>query len=173
MDRAVSIAIFLNPTYQYLHPEGLGLVEVTSEDDIAGYLSAGRVESLSTTSYFGHLDFWFHPVGPMSQSVNRPATELLLSATELTARTVPLLRGRVVLTSHDADGELAGLTRQQISRVASHRSRGRDQWVLDWRHSLDESALRGRLKTSRAGADRAAWADFRNALPRLRPRSDQ
>jgi hypothetical protein len=172
MDRAMSTAIFLNPSYRYLHPAGLGLVEVTSQDDIAGYLSAGRVESLSTTSSFGHLDFWFHPVGLMSQNVNRPATELLLGATQLTARTVPLLRGRVVLTSHDANGELAGLTRQQVSQVASHLSRDLDQWLLDWRYSLDGRALLRRLKTSRAVADRAAWEDFRNALSRLGPTSD-
>ncbi|MEE6140309.1 hypothetical protein SKC41_28830 [Mycobacterium sp. 050128] len=169
----MSIAIFLNPGHQYLHPEGLGLVEVTSQDDIAGYLGAGRVESLSTTSRFGHLDFWFHPVGLTSQDVNRPATELLLAATRLTARTVPLLRGRVVLTSHDENGELAGLTRQQISQVASHPSRGLDQWLLDWRYRVDRRALRRRVKTSRAGADRAGWEGFRNALPPPRPTSDQ
>lgn len=173
MDRAMSIAIFLNPSCQHLHPEGLDLVEATSDDEIAGYLSASRVESLSTTSVFGHLDFWFHSVELIYQSVNRPATELLLAATELTARTVPLLRGRVVLTSHDANGEIAGLTRQQISRIASHLSRGLDQWLLDWRYSLDGRALRRRRKTSRAGADRAALEGFKNALPRLRPTSDQ
>ncbi|WAJ47954.1 hypothetical protein OK015_28805 (plasmid) [Mycobacterium sp. Aquia_216] len=173
MEEAGSIAIFVNPTYQYLHPEGLAVVQAACEDDIAAFLSAGRVESLSTRSIFGHLDFWFGSVELMSQTVNRPATELLLAATELTARTVPLLRGRVVLTSHDVYGGLAGLTRQQMSRIASYQARGRDQWVLGWRYGLDGRALRRRLKARNTAADRAAWDDFRRGLSRLRPTLDQ
>lgn len=168
----MSIAIILNPIYQYLHPEGLGLVEVTTEDDIAGYLSSGRVESVSTTSHFGLLDFWFDTESLTTHDVNRPATELLLGATQSTARTVALLRGRVILTSHDATGDMAGLIRQQIYRVAAHRVRGRDRWLLDWRYRADDRALRRRLKTRGEARDRAAWGGLRSALP-PRPTSDQ
>jgi hypothetical protein len=47
--------------------------------------------------------------GLAPDDVNRPATELLLAATRFTAPTVPLMRGRIVLTSHDSSGNPAGL----------------------------------------------------------------
>jgi hypothetical protein len=73
-------------------------------------LRDSRLESIATTSEFGRLTFWFSPPTRLApDDVNRPATELLLAATRFTAPTVPLMRGRIVLTSHDSSGNPAGL----------------------------------------------------------------
>lgn len=156
------IAIFLNPTNKYLDLDGL--VDLASLDDIAAYVGAAQVESISTTSRFGHLDFWFHPTGQASRDVNRPATELLLAATPSTVKNVPLLRGRIVVSSHDEFGGPTSLTRQQITKMALHKNRVLDQWLLDLRYVVDARSLRRRLKVERAAANRAAWNNLSNAL---------
>ena len=51
------------------------------------------------------------------------ATELLLATTNLDAKTVPLLRGAVVIATHDSDGDLDGLSWQQLDLLAA-RTRG-------------------------------------------------
>ena len=52
--------------------------------------------------------------GSATAKVNRSATEMLLATTRFTAKTVPLLRGGVVVATHDAAGELDGLSWQQL-----------------------------------------------------------
>lgn len=75
------------------------------------------------TSADRQFDFWFSPSTHSCQRhVNRRATELLLATTTFTAKTVPLLRGCVVVATHDADGELDGLSWQQLDLLA-HRGR--------------------------------------------------
>jgi hypothetical protein len=69
----------------------------------------------SLTSADRQFDFWFSPSASRCQRrVNRSATELFLATTGFTAKTVPLLRGSVVVASHDADGDLDGLSWQQL-----------------------------------------------------------
>ncbi|ALI24199.1 hypothetical protein XA26_03330 [Mycolicibacterium fortuitum] len=71
------------------------------------------------TSADRQFDFWFSPSTHSCQRhVNRKATELLLATTEFTPKTVPLLRGCVVVATHDADGELDGLSWQQLDLLA-------------------------------------------------------
>lgn len=71
------------------------------------------------TSADGRFDFWFSPSTHSCQRhVNRRATELLLATTTFTAKTVPLLRGCVVVATHDGDGELDGLSWQQLDLLA-------------------------------------------------------
>lgn len=71
------------------------------------------------TSADRQFDFWFSPSTHSCQRhVNRKATELLLATTAFTPKTVPLLRGCVVVATHDADGELDGLSWQQLDRLA-------------------------------------------------------
>ncbi|KMV17142.1 hypothetical protein ACT17_17215 [Mycolicibacterium conceptionense] len=73
------------------------------------------------TSDDRQFDFWFSPATHSCQRhVNRQATELLLATTSFSAKTVPLLRGCVVVATHDADGELDGLSWQQLDLLA-HR----------------------------------------------------
>ena len=48
------------------------------------------------------------------RKVNLGATEMLLATTWFAAKTVPLLRGGVVVASHDSAGEPDGLDSQQL-----------------------------------------------------------
>lgn len=158
--------IFINYTNFYLHPSALDLVDVSGPDELATFLHApppdGRfVESFATTGSFGDLDFWFSPwPGPVPRDVNRPATALLLSAANFRAKTVPLLRGRVIVMTHDADGALAGLTDEQIRAIALHANRWRGPTRLDWRCAADDRAQRRRRKAQRTGAEREPWEKF-------------
>jgi hypothetical protein len=71
------------------------------------------------TSADGQFDFWFTPSTRRCQRrPNQVATELLLATTTFTAKTVPLLRGCVVVATHDADGDLDGLSWQQLDLLA-------------------------------------------------------
>ncbi|WP_370331037.1 hypothetical protein [Mycolicibacterium hippocampi] len=76
------------------------------------------------TSSDRQFDFW---VGTSTQDhqrrPNRRATELLLATTDLNAKTVPLLRGCVVVATHDADGDLDGLSWQQLDALGAESRR--------------------------------------------------
>lgn len=67
------------------------------------------------TSTDRQFDFWFSPSTARCQSrVNVRATELLLATTTFTAKSVPLLPGAIVVATHDADGDLDGLSWEQL-----------------------------------------------------------
>ena len=71
------------------------------------------------TSADRQFDFWFSPSTRRCQRRgNRSATQLLLATTSFTAKTVPLLRGSIVVATHDADGDLDGLSWQQLDVLA-------------------------------------------------------
>ena len=99
------------------------------------------------TSEDSQFDFWFSPTAAACQRrINRPATELLLATTRLNAKSVPLLRGAVVIASHDSDGDLDGLSWQQMDHLAQRSlslSR-RDDRILGRRIAADERARRSR-----------------------------
>jgi hypothetical protein len=81
--------------------------------DIAELVHDYGLESL--TSADRQFDFWFTPTTRRCRrKVNRSATELLLATTQFTAKTVPLLRGAVVVATHDSAGDLDGLSWQQL-----------------------------------------------------------
>jgi hypothetical protein len=92
------------------------------------------------TSADRQFDFWFSPSARGCQRrINRNATEILLATTSFTARTVPLLRGSVVVATHDADGDLDGLSWRQLDLLVE-RSRAltrRDDRVLNRRLNRD------------------------------------
>jgi hypothetical protein len=70
------------------------------------------------TSGNGQFDFWFSPTTPRCQRrVNTKATELLMATSSFTAKSVPLLHGCVVVASHDHDGDLDGLSWQQLDSL--------------------------------------------------------
>lgn len=84
-----------------------------SNADIAELVDNYGLESL--TSADRQFDFWFTPsTRRCRRKVNRSATEILLATTRFTAKTVPLLRGGVVVATHDSTGELDGLSWQQL-----------------------------------------------------------
>lgn len=153
-------AIFIHDMSRYLHPSSLELVELADAEEMAAYLRApypgGRyVESFATAGPFGRLVFWFSSwPGPIPRDVNRPATELLVSAANFRPRTVPLLRGQVVLAAHAGDGGLVGVTDDQIQAIAVHANRWRTPITLEWRYSAAARAQRRRRKAAQAGRER-------------------
>lgn len=161
-------AIFLHTMSHCLHPSSLELMELADRDEMSMYLRAPYpadryVESFATAGPFGDLDFWFSSwPGPVPRDVNRPATELFLTAARLRPRTVPLLRGRVMLLSHDADGGLTGLTDDQVRAIALHANHWRAPMPLEWRYGAAARAQRRRRKA----AQTAHKSDFWNALSR-------
>src|SRR5258705_7369871 len=67
------------------------------------------------TSADRQFDFWFSPSTRRCQRrINSRATELLFATTALTAKTVPLLHGGVVVATHDSNGDLDGLSWEQL-----------------------------------------------------------
>lgn len=98
----------------YLRPTGVALeTQAFSEADIAELIKDHALESLTSTDR--QFDFWFTPSTQSCQHrPNRRATGLLLATTRFTAKTVPLLCGGVVVATHDADGNLDGLSWQPI-----------------------------------------------------------
>lgn len=109
-----------------------------SKADIAELVQEQGLQSL--TSSDRQFDFWFSPsVRRCQRRVNHAATELLLATTDFTAKSVPLLRGCVVVATHDTDGELDGLSWQQLDLLAQ-RSRAlstRQDRVLSRRIARD------------------------------------
>ena len=93
------------------------------------------------TSADRQFDFWFSPsTRGCQRRTNQGATELLLATTAFTAKTVPLLRGCIVVATHDADGDLDGLSWQQLDLLVQ-RSRSltkRDERVLNRRIVRDD-----------------------------------
>lgn len=165
-DNGMIEALFINDTNHYLHPSSFDMVELADRDDMAAYLLAPcpadtYLESFATTGHFGCLDFWFASrPGPVPRDVNRPATELLVAAARFRPRTVPLLRGRVMLVSHDGDGALAGLSDDQIRAVLLHANRRGGPLILDWRYAADARAQRRRRKSAQAAHEHEFWEGF-------------
>jgi hypothetical protein len=99
----------------------------------------------SLTSADRQFDFWFSPSTHRCQRrVNLLASELLLATTSFTGKSVPLLRGCIVVGTHDRDGELDGLSWQQLDLlVRRNRSlTNRDRRVLERRILRDDRRLR-------------------------------
>lgn len=93
------------------------------------------------TSADRQFDFWFSPsTRGCQQRANRKATELLLATSTFTAKTVPLLRGCVVVATHDEDGDLDGLSWQQLELLVSRRRAlsKRDERVLNRRMTRND-----------------------------------
>ncbi|MCT7661370.1 hypothetical protein [Mycobacterium deserti] len=97
------------------------------------------------TSADRQFDFWFAASTRRCQRrINRVATELLLSTTNFTPKSVPLLHGCVVVATHDADGDLDGLSWQQLDLLA-HKGRAltkREERVLNRRIDREERRQR-------------------------------
>ena len=114
-----------------------------TQADITQLVHDQRLQCL--TSADRQFDFWFSPTSRGCQRrINRCATELLMASTTFTARSVPLLRGCIVVASHDADGDLDGLSWTQLDLLA-HRNRtvtARDERILNRRMVREERRLR-------------------------------
>lgn len=110
-----------------------------SKADIADLVQEQGLHSLNSSDR--QFDFWFSPsLRGCQRRVNHAATELLLATTDFTAKSVPLLRGGVVVATHDADGDLDGLSWQQLDLLVD-RNRAvtaREDRVLSRRIARDE-----------------------------------
>lgn len=114
-----------------------------TQADITELVHDQRLQCL--TSADRQFDFWFSPAPRGCQRrINRTATELLMATTTFTARNVPLLRGTIVVATHDADGDLDGLSWMQLELLA-RRNRtisARDERTINRRIARDERRLR-------------------------------
>jgi hypothetical protein len=127
-------------TVLYFSPHGVVYeTRAYSNADIAELVDNYGLESLTSTDR--QFDFWFTPsTRACRRKVNRSATEMLLATTRFTAKIVPLLRGGVVVATHDSAGELDGLSWQQLDRLIqnSFTLTRRDDRVLSRRITRDE-----------------------------------
>src|SRR3984957_5252193 len=108
-----------------------------SNADITELVDDYGLESLTSTDR--QFDFWFTPSTRRRRKVNRSATEMLLATTRFTAKTVPLLRGAVVVATHNSAGELDGLSWQQLELLIQNSCTltRRDDRVLSRRITRD------------------------------------
>ncbi|KMO69785.1 hypothetical protein [Mycolicibacterium chlorophenolicum] len=126
-----------------------------SIEGVQNWVRERDIEAL--TSSCGRFDFWTSPLlrrGTL-QPINRAATKILVGATRFSGADVPVLRGPIVITSHDQAGDIIGLTPEQIIQLIelSYRlPRQRDVWALEWRLGrLDRAELRQARRESRRG----------------------
>jgi hypothetical protein len=126
-------------TVLYFSPDGVVYeTRAYTRADIRNLVDNCGLESL--TSADRQFDFWFTPSTRRCQRrVNRSATEMLLATTRFTAKTVPLLRGGVVVATHDSDGDLDGLSWQQLELLSQsgRKVTKRDDRVLSRRIGRD------------------------------------
>jgi hypothetical protein len=145
-------------TVLYVNPDGVVYeTRAYSNADIAGLVHDYGLESLSSSDR--QFDFWFTPsTRRCRRNVNRSATELLLATTRFTAKTVPLLRGAVVIATHDSAGELDGLSWQQLQLLIRHSNTvtNRDDRVLSRRIKRDARRLQREPATANVVTGRYA-----------------
>ena len=131
-------------TVLYFSPRGAVYeTRAYSKADIAELVHDRGLVCLTSTDR--QYDFWFTPSARRCQRrANRSATELLLATTNFTAKTVPLLRGCIVVATHDSDGDLDGLSWQQLDDLMG-KSRSltkRDERMLSRRIVRDDRRQR-------------------------------
>jgi hypothetical protein len=100
------------------------------------------------------FDFWFSPTTRQCQRrANHGATELLLATTTFTVKTVPLLRGCVVVATHDSDGDLDGLSWKQLDLLVRRRRSltKRDERALNRRIIRDDRRQRRNVEPAQTG----------------------
>lgn len=122
--------------------------------DIADLVREAHLETLSSAD--GDIDFWFSPsTHPFAHRINRKATEIYLATTGFTASNVPLLRGIVILATHTAAGELAGLTEAQLDRLinALDSTSWRQDLVLSRRYARDDRQRRRSVRSANQRAN--------------------
>ncbi len=103
------------------------IAAVTSREDIAERVRENHIESLTGSA--GDLIFWFTPRD--LYAVNRAATQILWAYTDFDARSVPLLRGNVVVTGRDREsGEPIALSAAQRDEIWAVGPTGRQRRIL-------------------------------------------
>jgi hypothetical protein len=129
--------------------------------DVDRLISDQNLQCLTSADH--QFDFWFSPAPQRCQRrINQAATEVLLATTDFTAKNVPLLRGSVVVATHDSDGDLDGLSWQQLDDLArrAHSLSKRDERVLAKRLARDTARKPRPIRTP-------APAPVRHAAPHI------
>lgn len=126
--------------------------------DITDLVNAQGLQALTSADH--QFDFWFSPSASGCQRrVNRTATELLLATTSLGPGNVPLLRGAVVIAGHDADGDLDGLSWEQLDQLVDrHRALSAGTLRALWRRLNRDERQRRRALAARKAARSAQTA---------------
>jgi hypothetical protein len=157
-------------TVLYFSPDGVVYeTRAYTGTDIRSLVDNCGLESLTSTDR--QFDFWFTPsTRQCHRRVNRSATEMLLATTRFTANTVPPLRGGVVVATHDSDGDLDGLSWQQLEVLSqsSHKMTKRDDRVLSRRIARDH---RRQLRHERRSVTVAQASPLRWTARRSVPQS--
>jgi hypothetical protein len=142
-------------TVLYFSPSGVAYeTQAYTTADIAELVSDYGLESLTSTDR--QFDFWFtRSTQRCQRRPNRAAIRLLLATTNFTAKNVPLLRGCVVVATHDSDGDLDGLSWEQLDLLAQRNDAlsKRDDRMLDRRIAQDERRQRRQTRRLRRGVD--------------------
>lgn len=135
------------------HNEKVYRLTVGSVDDIADAIRGEYLETIPA----GPFDFWLTPsLHPGHRKLNHAATKILLGASTFTGRSVPLMRGRVVVTARDQWGHLRSLTDEEITWLADfvyglpHLA----DWVVERRLERAGRRDRRRSRAERATANR-------------------
>lgn len=152
-------------TVLYFHPNGTAYeTRAYTKTDIAQLVADRGLQCLTSTDR--QFDFWFSPsTQPCQRGANRTATELLLATTNFTAKSVPLLRGCVVVATHDADGDLDGLSWAQLDLLVRRNCSltKRDERVINRRIARD--SRRRRPVAEPAAAPTVHLSKPRTAVP--------
>jgi hypothetical protein len=136
------------------HNGNLYWVQLHDRDDIADLVREHRLETAGSRD--NTFVFWFTPATHSSHmQLNKQATELLLMTTAFAVRQVPLMRGNIVITGNDGQGDPAELTADQMNRLINAEPTGGQEWLLSWRFRRDERAQR-RARRSTEGTRMAA-----------------
>ena len=153
-------------TVLYCSPDGVVYeTRAYSKADIDKLVATHGLHCLSSEDR--QFDFWFSAAPQKCQrQTNTIATELLMASSTFSARTVPLLRGCVVIATHDADGDLDGLSWQQLDLLAAKNRAitNRQARILARRVAKEE-------RKQRADADRVAARTVPAQPPQLAPAS--
>lgn len=140
-----------------------------TQSDIDQLVSGRGLQCLTSTD--GQFDFWFSPVTPGCQRRgNQIATELLLATTSFSAKNVPLLRGCVVIASHDSDGTLDGLSWAQLHELARRNGdlSARDERVVARRIARTAAPAAAARRTHRTTAAKTRSIATPAPVPRAR-----
>jgi hypothetical protein len=141
-------------TILYFSPNGVAYeTRAYSKADIFELVNDYGLESLTSTDQ--QFDFWITPSTRSCQRrPNHRATGLLLATTTFTAKTVPLLRGGVVVATHESDGDLDGLSWQQLNLLVQRSTllTERDERVLSRRITRDARRQRRNVQPAEAAS---------------------
>lgn len=127
-------------------------------EDLATLIRDVDVEAICAHQ---RLDFWTTPsLRARISRINTPAIKMLLATSGFRPGDVPLLRGSVVVTTHDEHGQLCGLTSEQL------------HWLVDLPYTLPRIAsarIDRRIRRTEKADQRRRQAERAHELKNWKP----